>query len=188
MYRAVGVLAAARGMALDDEPALARLIADLTLEFVADGERLVANGADVTEAIRKAGAGELASRVSTQPGVRRRLVAMQQALGRTRGTVMEGRDIGTVVFPDARAKFYLTADPPTRAARRAAELRTAGETVDEVALARDIAARDRRDATRAHSPLRPAADALVIDTTALPLEAVVALMERVARERGVGGG
>jgi len=188
MYRAVGVLAAARGLALDDEPALARLVADLTLEFVANGERLVANGTDLTEAIRKAGAGELASRVSTQPAVRRRLVAMQQALGRTRGTVMEGRDIGTVVFPDARAKFYLTADPPTRAARRAAELRAAGEPVDEVGLARDIAARDRRDATRTHSPLRPAADALVIDTTALPLEAVVALMERVARERGVGGG
>jgi cytidylate kinase len=113
---------------------------------------------------------------------------MQRRLGRSGRVVMEGRDIGTVVFPDARAKFYLTAEPRTRAARRAAELRAAGEAVDEATLAADLEARDRRDATRAHSPLRPAADAVVIDTTALPLDEVVARMERAARERGVGAG
>ena len=144
----------------------------------------------MTEAIRKPRAGELASRVSTEPGVRRRLVARQREVAGGGRVVMEGRDIGTVVLPDARAKFYLVADPLTRAARRAAELRAAGEAVDESALAVEIAARDQRDAGRAHSPLRPADDALVIDTTTLALDEVVALMERVARERGVakGGG
>ena len=183
MYRAVGVLADMRGIALDDADALGRLVANLTIDFT--GGRLVADGEDVTEAIRGPRAGELASRVSTQPVVRQRLVALQRELARGGRVVMEGRDIGTVVLPDARAKFYLVADPRTRAARRAGELRTAGETVDEAALAAEIVARDRRDAERAHSPLRPAGDALVIDTTALALDEVVALMERAARERGV---
>ncbi|HLY38465.1 MAG TPA: (d)CMP kinase [Candidatus Binatia bacterium] len=187
MYRAVGVLADGRGVALDDAAALGRLVADLVLEFTAGG-RLVANGADVTDAIRRPLAGELASRVSTEPGVRRRLVAIQRELAGGGRVVMEGRDIGTVVLPDARAKFYLIADPRTRAARRAAELRAAGESVDENALTVEIAARDQRDAGRVHSPLRPADDALVIDTTALGLDDVVALMERVARERGVATG
>ena len=99
---------------------------------------------------------------------------------------MEGRDIGTVVFPDARLKFYLTAEPAARASRRAEELRARGEAIEEAALARELAARDRRDAGRAHSPLRAAADAVVIDTTPLALEAVVEQMERIARERGAG--
>jgi len=187
MYRAVGVLADRHGVALDDAGALGRLVAQLVLEFTPAG-RLVANGEDVTEAIRRPRAGELASRVSTEPVVRQRLVAMQRELAGGGRVVMEGRDIGTVVLPDARAKFYLVADPRTRAARRAAELRAAGESVDEVALAAEIAARDQRDAGRAHSPLRPADDARVIDTTALALDDVVALMERVARERGVATG
>jgi cytidylate kinase len=96
---------------------------------------------------------------------------------------MEGRDIGTVVFPDALVKLYLTATPEVRAARRARELRAAGEDVDEAALARELAERDRRDAERAHSPLRPAADAVVLDTTTLALDAVVDAMEAVARAR-----
>jgi cytidylate kinase len=96
---------------------------------------------------------------------------------------MEGRDIGTVVFPDALVKLYLTASPEVRAGRRARELRAAGETVDEAALARELAERDRRDAERAHSPLRPSPDAVVIDTTALALDAVVDAMEAIARPR-----
>ena len=92
---------------------------------------------------------------------------------------MEGRDIGTVVFPHAEVKLYLTADPAVRARRRAMELRARGEAVDEAALAREIEARDRRDSARSHSPLRPAADALRLDTSAFTLEQVVAQMERV---------
>ena len=184
MYRAVGVLAAERGIDADDAAALGRLVAGLDFELARDGERLLIGGRDLSAAIRRPEAGELASRVSTQPVVRQRLVALQRALGAAGGVVMEGRDIGTVVFPDARVKLYLTADPATRAARRAAELRAAATTVDEAALARELAERDRRDAGRAHSPLRPAADAVVLDTTALTLEDVVEAMERVVRERG----
>ncbi len=184
MYRAVGVLAAERGIDADDAAALGRLVAGLDFELARDGERLLIGGRDLSAAIRRPEAGELASRVSTQPVVRQRLVALQRALGAAGGVVMEGRDIGTVVFPDARVKLYLTADPATRAARRAAELRAAAATVDEAALARELAERDRRDAGRAHSPLRPAADAVVLDTTALTLEDVVEAMERVVRERG----
>jgi len=186
MYRVVGVLARERGIAPDDAPALGRLVADLAIEFAAGGARVVVAGRDLSAAIRRPEAGEWASRVSAEPVVRDRLVALQRALGATGGIVMEGRDIGTVVFPDARVKFYLTADPAARARRRAAELRAQGEAVDEAALARELAERDRRDAGRAHSPLRAAADAVVIDTTPLPLEAVIDVMERVARERGVG--
>ena len=184
MYRAVGVLAAERGIDADDAAALGRLVAGLDFELARDGERLLIGGRDLSAAIRRPEAGELASRVSTQPVVRQRLVALQRALGAAGGVVMEGRDIGTVVFPDARVKLYLTADPATRAARRAAELRAAAATVDEAALARELAERDRRDAGRAHSPLRPAADTVVLDTTALTLEDVVEAMERVVRERG----
>ena len=184
MYRAVGVLAAERGIDADDAAALGRLVAGLDFELARDGERLLIGGRDLSAAIRRPEAGGLASRVSTQPVVRQRLVALQRALGAAGGVVMEGRDIGTVVFPDARVKLYLTADPATRAAQRAAELRAAAATVDEAALARELAERDRRDAGRAHSPLRPAADAVVLDTTALTLEDVVEAMERVVRERG----
>jgi cytidylate kinase len=184
MYRAVGVLAAERGIAHDDDQALAALVATLRFEFADGGERVLVDGRDLSAAIRRAEAGELASRVSTRPVVRERLVALQRTLGAAGGVVMEGRDIGTVVFPDAPVKLYLTADPATRARRRAIELRARGDAVDESALARDIEARDRRDASRAHSPLRPAADALVVDTTALSLEAVVDTMERAARAGG----
>ncbi len=182
MYRAVGVLAAERGIDPDDAAALGRLVAALDFELADDGERLLVGGRNLSAAIRRPEAGELASRVSTQPVVRQRLVALQRALGAAGGIVMEGRDIGTVVFPDAPVKLYLTADPAVRAARRAAELRAGAATIDEAALARELAGRDRRDAGRAHSPLRRAADAVVLDTTALTLEEVVERMERLVRE------
>ena len=181
MYRAVGVLARERGIELDDDDGLGVLVAGLSFEIA--GERLLVGGRDLSEAIRRAEAGELASRVAARPVVRTRLVPLQRALARPDGIVMEGRDIGTVVFPEAPAKLYLTAAPAERARRRAVELRARGETVDETALARELAARDRRDSERAHSPLRPARDAVVLDTTTLALEAVVDEMERVARAR-----
>ena len=176
MYRAVGVLAAERGLALDDDAALGRLVGALSFELRDGGTALVVDGRDVSAAIRRADAGELASRVSTRPVVRERLVALQRALGDAGGVVMEGRDIGTVVFPDAPVKLYLTAAPAERARRRAAELRARGEEVDEAALAADLEARDRRDSGREHAPLRPASDARLIDTTHLGLDEVVERM------------
>ena len=177
MYRAVGVIAHRRGVALDDDEALARLVGSLRFE-PRNGGGLAVDGTDVSAEIRRAEAGELASRVSTRPVVRERLVALQRVLGAGGGVVMEGRDIGTVVFPNAAVKLYLTADPAERARRRAVELRGRGESVDEAALAQEIAARDERDSARSHSPLRPAADALRLDTTGLTLEQVVARMEQ----------
>ena len=185
MYRVVGVLADEAGLALDDDRALGRLVAGLQFDLA--GDRLRVQGRDLTAAVRRSEAGELASRVSARPVVRDRLVFLQRALADAAPLVMEGRDLGTVVFPDAPAKFYLTAAPAERARRRAAELRAAGEVVDEAALAREIAQRDARDSGRAHSPLRPAPDAVVLDTTSLSLAQVVDAMEHAAHARGVGG-
>jgi cytidylate kinase len=180
MYRAVGVLAYELGVPLDDDQALAGLLAALHFEL-RDGGGMVVDGRDLSQAIRRAEAGELASRVSTRPIVRERLVAIQRGLAAPGGVVMEGRDIGTVVCPDAPLKFYLTATPAERARRRAAELRGRGEDVDESALAADLAARDHRDSTRAVAPLRPACDAEVLDTTDIGLDEVVQRMEASAR-------
>lgn len=185
MYRAVGVLAHEAAIAFGDESALAALIDGLRFALEDGGTRLVVDGRDVSGAIRRPDAGELASKVSTRPAVRTRLVALQRRLGEAGRVVMEGRDIGTVVFPDAPLKVYLTADPAERARRRAAELRARGETVDEALLAREITERDRRDATRAVSPLVPAADAVVLDTTRLDLGAVVEQMVEMAHARGL---
>ena len=185
MYRAVGILADEMGIALDDDAALAALLRDLAFALPDGGTRLVVAGRDLSVAIREPRAGDLASRVSTRPVVRERLVAIQRQLGQAGGVVMEGRDIGTVVFPEASVKLYLTADPAERARRRATELRARGETVDEAALARELAERDRRDQTRAHAPLRPAGDAVVLDTTRLTLAQVVDEMVRLVHARGV---
>jgi cytidylate kinase len=130
----------------------------------------------VTEAIRTLEVANGASKVAVIPGVRRAMVAKQRAIGERASVVMEGRDIGTVVFPDAPVKLYLTAAPAERARRRAAELRARGEEVDEAALAADLEARDRRDSGREHAPLRPASDARLIDTTHLGLDEVVERM------------
>jgi cytidylate kinase len=171
MYRVVGVLARDAGVAADDDAALRRLVDGIVFDEV--GERVVVAGRDLTQAIREGDAGEWASKVSTRPVVRERLVALQRRLGEGGRVVMEGRDIGTVVFPDAAVKVFLVAAPSERARRRGAELRMRGEAVDEVALAHDIARRDQRDSTRAEAPLRPADDAVVVDTTALGLDEVV---------------
>ncbi len=175
MYRVVGVLAAERDLDFADANALGRLCEQLEIVFEdrPDGMRVLVDGRDFTAAIRTAEAGQLASKVSTQPVVRERLVALQRRMGASEGVVMEGRDIGTVVFPDAAVKFFLTASPEERARRRCAELAARGEHADVTEVAREIAERDRRDAGRTHSPLRPAADAVVIDTTGSSIDAVV---------------
>jgi len=176
MYRVVGVLADRGGIDCADDAALAALTERLDLRFDErpDGVHVIANGSDLSTAIRTAAAGQLASKVSTNPVVRTRLVALQRAMALGGGVVMEGRDIGTVVLPDATIKIFLVASAQERARRRAAELTARGETADVEQMTREIAERDRRDETRAHSPLRPADDAVRLDTTSEPLEAVVA--------------
>jgi len=183
MYRVIGVLAAERGIELDDAPQLAALCDQVTIRFEADrdGVKTFADGRDLSGLIRTAPAGQLASKVSTVPAVRERLVARQRALGAAGGVVMEGRDIGTVVFPDAPLKIFLEASPAERARRRAVELQARGETVDLAAMEREIAERDARDRSRAHSPLRPAPDARVIDSTGRAADAIVAELAALAQ-------
>jgi cytidylate kinase len=184
MYRVVGVLARDAGIAPDDDMGLRALVDALVFDEV--GVRVVVAGRDLTETIRAGDAGEWASKVSTRPVVRERLVALQRRLGAAGPVVMEGRDIGTVVFPAAPVKVFLTADARERARRRAEELRQQGETVDESALAQAIAARDRRDSERAAAPLRPASDAIVVDTTSLALDTVIERLHDIVRARLAG--
>ena len=134
------------------------------------------DGQDVTGAIRTREVSTAASRISVHPAVRRVMVARQQELGRGGGVVMDGRDIGTAVFPDADVKFYVHADPARRAVRRRQELAEAGIHAELDAIERDIRDRDHADSTRADSPLTRAAGAIDVDTTDMPLDAVVERM------------
>jgi cytidylate kinase len=142
-----------------------------------------ANGRDVTASIREQSVGEWASKVSTRPEVRERLVAAQRAMGRDGGVVLEGRDIGTVVFPDADVKFYLDASTEERGRRRHRQLRERGEAPSLADVVAEIEGRDRRDQEREHSPLRRAVDALHIDTTVLPPQAVIEELLQTCLER-----
>jgi len=185
MYRVIGVLAAEQHIDFSDTAALAALCDATTIEFVErDGRiRTLGDGRDLSDAIRTAGAAQLASKVSAVPVVRERLVAKQRTLGAGGGVVMEGRDIGTVVFPDAAVKVFLDASAQERARRRAAES-PGGSTPAEVArIAREIAERDARDRGRAHSPLRPAADAIVMDTTNKNIDQVVSELRALVATR-----
>lgn len=171
MYRAVTWLALERNTDLKDEEALTRLAEGAGLTI--DGDRVLVDGADVTDRLRSTEVGEAVSLVSRVPGVRRAMVAHQRALAREGGIVMAGRDIGTVVLPDAPLKVYLDASPEERIRRRHAELASLGrdETFDQVR--EELALRDAIDSGRDVSPLRPAGDAVVIDTGRLSLEEVV---------------
>jgi CMP/dCMP kinase len=172
MYRAVGLLAAEAGVPLDDEPAVLEAAAAAPLRFDGDG-RLFAAQRDISGDIRTLEMAGAASRVSVLPGVRRMLVDEQRRLAADADIVMEGRDIGTNVFPDAAVKVFLTARPEVRAARRAAELREAGDDVDDGQVLAALLERDRRDSTRAVAPLRMAADAVEVDTSGMTLDEVV---------------
>ena len=181
MYRAVAWLALERGVPFDDEPAVAALAETARLRVEPD--RIAIDGHDVTAAIRTPEMDRAAARVARIPAVRRVLVARQRALGAGGGIVMEGRDIGTVVFPAADLKIYLDADPAERARRRAADPAHAGSQEPLTAVAESMADRDRSDATRATSPLTAAPDAIRIDTTGVAIQSVVEQVLALARER-----
>ena len=176
MYRAVGLLARQRAVALDDGPALAGLVAGLEFGFPwIDGElHTVVNGVDVSGPIRTHQGARDASQVSKVPEVRAALVAAQRRMGSGGGVVMEGRDIGTVVFPDAELKVYLTASVAVRARRRYEQQRSGGVQADLAEITAAIEARDLQDETRDASPLRQADDAVLLDTTGLDIDGVLA--------------
>jgi CMP/dCMP kinase len=179
MYRAVTLAALRARCGLDDEQALAGLVAGLTLEMPPG--RVLLNGEDVTGAIRTPEVTAGTGKVASSPAVRRRLVQLQRGLAAGRDVVCEGRDQGTIVFPDAACKFFLVADPAERARRRHAEMLARGQAVpwEEVLAAQE--ARDALDAARDIAPMVPAADALLLDSTGLTLEQVVDRMEQEVR-------
>jgi cytidylate kinase len=181
MYRAVTRLAAERGINPGDTDSIADLAR--TTDLKVEGERVWADGAELTEGIFDADHMEALPRVSAIPGVREALVAQQRRLGES-GVVMAGRDIGTVVFPDADHKLFLTASLEEKVRRRAAQYTKRGEVVDQEAMRKEVEARDRVDTERAVAPLRPAPDAIVIDTDDLTIDDVVQkILEHITERR-----
>ena len=172
MYRAVGWQALHDGVPLDDEDRITALAR--AADIVVEGGVVSINRHDVTRAIRSAEIDKAAAAVARLPRVREVLVARQRAIGGQRGVVMEGRDIGTVVFPDADVKIYLDASPEERARRRATDPAHSGGQAGQAAVAASIEARDKSDTTRTASPLTLAPDATLIDTTGVPIDEVVA--------------
>jgi cytidylate kinase len=184
LYRGIAVAVKSAGIDPDDDGALEKLCGSLVLRFGGNdaGVRLLLNHRDITDQIRTAEISMLSSAVSARPVVRKCLLSLQREMGREKNAVFEGRDMGTVVFPDADVKFYLDASPETRAIRRYSELKP--ETVQSLeAVAADIRRRDYNDSTRRHAPLKPAADAIVIDSTDLTVEGVVQVMQAHIKER-----
>jgi cytidylate kinase len=177
LYRGVAVAARRRTVDPQDDAALGRLLEGIDLNFLPGegGQRLTAGGEDITEDIRTPEISMLASAVSARPVVRAYLLKVQRELGRQKGAVFEGRDMGTVVFPEAEVKFFLSASESTRALRRFAEIQAkTGASLEEVE--RDMRRRDEQDSTRALAPLAPAPDAIRIDSTGLGIDQVVDLM------------
>ena len=181
MYRAIAYLCHEKGIAPDKVDAIEQLVNEVQLTVLPakDPEsdvRILANGRDISDYLRTPEIGMLASEISKIPAVRRRLTQLQQEIGAKGGIVAEGRDTGTEVFPNARWKFYLDADPRERARRRTEQLRKQGLEVDEHEILDQILARDRQDKQRNIAPLRPAKDAIHIDSTNLTAEQVVSRM------------
>ncbi|HZU10013.1 MAG TPA: (d)CMP kinase [Pseudacidobacterium sp.] len=176
MYRAFALKALEQHLDLSNADALEQLAASTTihLEPTASGNRVLLDGADVTNRIRQSDVTQAASQVSVHPAIRRWMVDLQRELGANGGIVMEGRDIGTVVFPHADVKIFLDASPEARSERRYAQT---GGAVSQEAVLREIRERDERDRTREQSPLKPAPDAVVIDSTDLALDEVVGRIE-----------
>jgi cytidylate kinase len=177
LYRAVGHVATRAGLNLNDEAALTRCAETMEIAFrdPRDGgeTRVLVNGADATDDLRTETAGAAASAIAAIPAVRKALVARQLAFRQSPGLVADGRDMGTVIFPDAGHKVFLTASAEERAQRRYKQLKEKGLDVTLSSLLHEIEARDARDATRAVSPLKPAADAVLVDTTGIPISQVV---------------
>jgi CMP/dCMP kinase len=187
LYRLVAV--AGRQLALAPEDVKSHVEAARTLQVTfddsGDEERVVLGGRDVTAEVRSESVGAEASRIASWPELRQTLLERQRAFARPPGLVTDGRDMGTVVFPDAELKIYLTASAEARALRRYKQLKDKGSGVSLAALSREIAERDARDSTRAVAPLRPAPDAHVIDSTGLGIEEVVGRVLALGRGRAL---
>jgi cytidylate kinase len=186
LYRLVAMAGAGRGLAGTDEPGHAGVAASLDARFESDAEgreRILLDGQDVTLELRTETAGAAASRVAAMPAVRTALLGRQRAFVQPPGLVADGRDMGTVVFDTAPVKVYLTASAEERALRRYKQLKDKGLTANLAGLSQEILQRDRRDSTRPVAPLRPAPDAVVIDSTGIAVEEVVDRVLALARRQ-----
>jgi cytidylate kinase len=186
LYRLVALAGIARGLEPHDENGHARLAGALDARFEVDdegAERVLLDDRDVTLELRKESTGNAASRVAAMPAVRAALIGRQRGYAEPPGLVADGRDMGTVVFPAAPLKIFLTASAEQRARRRHKQLKEKGLTASIADLSREIRERDQRDAERSVAPLRPAADAVVIDSTEMSVEEVLAAIEDLARQR-----
>ena len=183
MYRALALKALASKVALDDEAALALLAEQSRIELrpEADGNRVLLDGRDVSQRIREPEVTDAASKLSVHPGVRAWMVARQREMGAQGGIIMEGRDIGTKVFPDADVKIFLDAAPEVRGDRRFRQSPDA--KLPPEAIIAELRERDRRDRTRAASPLEPAPDAVIIDSTGMAIDEVMAHAEAIIAAR-----
>ena len=184
MYRAIGLYTLRAGQNTKDAAAVAALLPDIHLDIRPGqgAQQILLNGEDVTETVRQEQVGMAASDVSAHPAVRAFLLETQRALAARSNVLMDGRDIGTVVLPDATVKIFLTATPEARAQRRLAELQAKGQAADYATVLADIRLRDDQDTHRAVAPLRQAADALLLDTSAIGLEESYALLKKTVLE------
>lgn len=185
MYRSVALGVKEKGIFPEDELAVSQLASSLHITFVTEEEqtRIFCEGEDITEAIRTPEISHLASSISRQKGVREALVRKQREMGREGGVILEGRDIGTVVFPDADVKFYLDAEGDERVRRRYHEMVEKGVKVDFKETQEELLQRDHNDIHRSHSPLRKADDALFIDSTHRSAEEIVEEMVRIVKAK-----
>ncbi|MGH8479625.1 MAG: (d)CMP kinase [Gammaproteobacteria bacterium] len=190
LYRVLAALAERSGLSLGDGPGLARLAATLDIAFreAHGGITVHCSSEDLSEVVRTESCGVAASKVAALPEVRAALLSAQKGFRRDPGLVADGRDMGTVVFPDARLKVFLTASPEARAERRHNQLKHQGINVRLATLRRDIGERDVRDRARTVSPLRPAPDAVVVDTSDLGIDAVFARILALVSDRDPGRG
>ncbi|KFN45265.1 (d)CMP kinase [Arenimonas composti] len=186
LYRAVGLAAAWEGLDLSDADAVAQCAARTEIRFETAGAgepHVIVNGKDATRQLRTETAGAAASAIAAHPPVRAALVALQHGFRKAPGLVADGRDMGTVIFPDAPYKVFLTASAAERAKRRYKQLKEKGVSVNLDGLLHEIAARDERDAGRAVAPLKPADDAVIVDSTGTPITEVVEHVLAVVPEK-----
>ena len=185
MYRCVALAADQNGMDLEDNEQLARLSRSVRIAFVpsSSGERVLLDGIDVSDAIRTPGISLLTPKIAAVPEVRTAMVDLQRIMGEEGGVVLEGRDIGSVVFPDAEVKIFLIASAAERGRRRFEEMKIKGEAVDLDQTVAEIEERDRLDTTREHSPLIMPADAVEVDTTGLTIDQVHSRIMQVVQSR-----
>ncbi|MGN0344931.1 MAG: (d)CMP kinase [Lachnospiraceae bacterium] len=185
MYRAMAYYFLQQGIDKDDEAAITSAApgADVTIRYEDGAQQVILNGENITGSLRTEQVGNMASSTSVYPAVRKKLVALQQKLAETTDVIMDGRDIGTCVLPDAQVKIYLTASVETRAKRRYTELIEKGEAADLAKIAADIKERDYRDMHREMSPLRQAEDAILVDSSEMSIDEVVSVIRAIAADK-----